>query len=102
MAPQSLTEYTFNDKQTKNWIIYNVLIGIKQLKFIENIYKIKVAQKISNMWYYEKRMKINWTKDCLEKNKESFEDGATIFEYSFNDKRMDGRKIALFSILWLF
>ena len=40
----------------------------------------------------------NWTKDWLEGNKKSFEDGATIFEYSFNDKRMDGRKIGLFLI----
>lgn len=45
MAPQSLTEYIFNDKQTKYWIVYNVLIGIKQLKFIENIYQIKITNK---------------------------------------------------------
>ena len=34
-------------------------------------------------------MKINSTKDCLEEDKESFEDGATISECAFNNNRMD-------------
>ena len=34
-------------------------------------------------------MKINWTKDWLEEDKESFEYGVTIFQYSFKDKRMN-------------
>lgn len=35
---------------------------------------------------------------CLQENKEPFEDGATIFHWIFNDKRMDRRKVGLFSI----
>ena len=34
-------------------------------------------------------MKINWTKSYLEEDKESFQDGATIFECAFNNKRID-------------
>ena len=44
MAPRSLTEYTFNDKQTKSRIIYKFLIKIKR-RFNENIYKIRVTNK---------------------------------------------------------
>ena len=58
-------------------------------------------KKISNIWkiYENWIFKIfNWTKGCLEENKKSFENGAPIFEYSFNDKWMNRRKIGLFSI----
>ena len=74
------------------------------MEFIENLYKIKCCTKKYQIYEkymkigYEKCMKINWTKGCLEENKKSFENGAPIFEYSFNDKWMNRRKIGLFSI----
>ena len=66
-----------------------ILIEIKW-QFIENIYKIKVANKICDI------MKINSTKDCLEEDKKSFQHGTTIFECAFNNNWMDWWKVKLF------